>query len=564
MKPANTTTIRRFAFAGAALACALIAGQVLGFLQHRAQEAGLRGYAGAAKMPPAIELATKTLGCFRAIAIIALWVRASDLQEQGKLFELNDLFRLISQLEPRFAGVWAYWSWNVAYNCSVKFSLPEDRWRWVKMGIEILRDDGIRINPKSPILYRELAWIYNHKIGGDTDDAHVYYKVRLAEEMQEAFGKPPYLERLKAIAAAPHTERELLSDAAVRALVDSLRKAGADPSARPLEAANRNATLPPAALAILNDPANRGAALALEAFLRARHIRDNLKLDPDRMVRLMSFGPIDWRIPDAHSLYWAAISVEVFGADLFAVANSDRMLFHSLSELYRRGDLRFEPGADDEPDTWIAAPSFGMLPAVVRLHEQIAERHKDTEYAEPTRDGYLNFLRDVILNLYIHNDVKSAARYLAQLIQLGGEEQMSLDDFILKRYKDLLKGMTTEQAMNLVRGFLFRSIMWASLSNMDQAVGEENLARFLYSKYTDQYTAPRIKAQIPPLRELWLDALREAIHTFRKFQIDELRRLYPTDVKAVEDEMKKREEEEATKRPSPAPGQPPRPVAPKQ
>ncbi|HPD14873.1 MAG TPA: hypothetical protein PLE19_07985 [Planctomycetota bacterium] len=563
MRPTSATTLRRWMFAGAALAFAIVASQVQLHLQRRMEQAELRGYAGAAKVPPAIEFATKTLGCFRALAIIGLWVRSSDLQEAGKFFELNDLFRMISQLEPRFPGVWAYWAWNVAYNCSVKFpaSQPEERWRWIKFGIEILRDEGIPINPKAPTLYRELAWIYNHKIGGDTDDAHIYYKVQLALETEQALGKPPYLDRLKAMAAAPPTERELLNDPAVRVLVDALRAAGVNPFSKPLEIANRAAELPAPVLALLNDPANADAAGRLEAYLRAANLRDRLKLDTGRMIRLMDFGPIDWRLPDAHSLYWAGRSVEIFGTDAFAAANSDRMLFHSLSELYRRGRLRFEAGNDEEPDTWVAAPNFGFIESIIRLHQEIVARHAKSDWAEPTREGYLNFLRDVVVNLYVHNDVKNAARYFKMLLDLGGETPVPLQEFVYSRYTKLLEAMTTEQALNLIRGFLFRSLMWASLGDNDQAAGEDNLARYVYNKYREERVSPRIRAQIPPLRTLWLDALREALRSFRRFQVDELRRLYPTDVKAIEDEFKKLAEEEAAKRA--APEGPPAPIAPK-
>ena len=568
MKPTNTIALRRWLFAAAAVACAIAAGQVLFTLQRQSVAYGLRGHAEGAKVPPAIEFATKTLGSFRAIAIIALWFRASDLQEKGKFFELNDLFRLISQLEPRFAGVWAYWAWNVAYNCSVKFpvSQPEERWRWVRLGIEILRDDGIRINPKAPVLYRELAWIYDHKIGQDSDDAHVFYKVQIAQEMQEALGRPPYLERLKAIAAAPQSETDLLRDPDVRALVGALRAAGVAPFAKPLVVANRAPDLPAAALALLNDPANAGAAARLEAFLRATHLRGKLALDPARMVKLTEqLGPIDWRLPDALSLYWVGRSVELFGADIMAAANSDRMLFHSVVELYRRGTLRFEPGTDEEAPTWIAAPNFGFIGPLVRLHEEIARRNIGNPYETPTREAYLNFLRDAVLNLFLRGDTKSATEYFKRLVAASGEPDGPVADFADQRLKKMVEAMTVQQAMNFARGYFFRSLMSASVGNTDQAVGEENLARFIYEKYRSGHSSPRF--QIPLLRELWTDALRDIIRggaegDFRKFQVDELRRLYSTDVKKIEDELKRRAEEEQKKRealqpPTPPPAAPP-------
>lgn len=554
MKPASATTVRRLVFGAAAVACAILASQALLLVQRQAEQAELHGYAGPANVTPTIELATKSLGCFRAMAIIALWVRASDLQDQGKFFELNDLFRLISQLEARFPSVWSFWAWNVAYNCSVKFpaNQPDERWRWVNLGIEILHN-GIRYNPKAAVLYRELAWIYSHKIGQDMDDAHIYYKVRLSEDIQAILGKPPYLQRLKAIAAAPKTQAELLADPAVRALEAALKAAGVDAFAKPLAVLNRTEELPPAALALLNDPAVAPAVESLEAFLRAELVRDKLRLDIHRMLRLMEFGPIDWRLPDAHALYWAGFSVELFGANVIDVANSDRMLFHSLSELYRRGHLRFEPATDEEPATWIAAPEFAFLEPVIRLHEQIVKRHEKSEWQEPTLEGFKNFLRQVVLDLYSYNDLKRANYYFKRLIELGGESQQPLEQFVVQRFEKLMKDMTLTQAMNLVRGMLFRSLLWASLSDMDRAVGEENLARRIYTQYKERRFSERIKAQIPPIRELWLDSLREAIQTFRKFQLDELRRLYPTDYKAVEEEIQKRKEA-AEKSQPPSPG----------
>ena len=558
MKHQTVTTLRRCVFAACALACAILASRALPYIKAQRERMDLNPYTDIANVSPGIELATKSLGCFRAIAIAALWVRATNLQDDGKFFELNDLFRLISQLEPRFASVWYYWAWNLAYNCSVKFpaSQPEERWRWVQLGIEILRDRGIPVNPRSPTLYRELAWIYSHKIGQNMDDAHEYYKMRLALEMQEALGKPPYKERIEAMAAAPATQRELMADPAVRTLVEALATTQTDPFKRPLDVANRDPKLPPRALAILGDPAYAQGVERLDAFLRARHARDTLKLDLARMLKYTKdFGPIDWRLPDALALYWAARSVEIFGADPFHAANSDRLLFSSLVELYRRGRLRFEPPSDTEDGVWVVAPNFAFLEPIVRLHEEIVKRNEGTDLDDPTRDGFFNFLRDAILNLYLHTDEKNAQRYLRKLITMGGEPEMTLETFIERRYKELLKGITYEQATNLIRSRLFNSLFWVSLGFPDRAQGQDNLARFLYNKYAEDHPSDRFR--LPPYRRLWLDALREAIIRMRPFQIEELRRLYTNDVKAVEEELKKLQQ------PRPAPAPPRTPPAPK-
>src|SRR5580704_3948786 len=77
----------------------------------------------------------------------------------------------------------------MAYNISVKFKDPSDRWRWVQRGLELLRDGGLKYNPHDVLIHRELAWFYQHKMGANLDDAHMYYKQAWANEMAEVFGK---------------------------------------------------------------------------------------------------------------------------------------------------------------------------------------------------------------------------------------------------------------------------------------------------------------------------------------------------------------------------------------
>jgi len=97
-------------------------------------------------------------------------VRAEQLQDEGKYFAIVQLADWITKLEPHLTEVWAYHAWNMAYNISVMFPDPEDRWRWVKSGMRLLRDEGVRYDPDDPRLYCELAWIYQYKIGGPWDD----------------------------------------------------------------------------------------------------------------------------------------------------------------------------------------------------------------------------------------------------------------------------------------------------------------------------------------------------------------------------------------------------------
>jgi hypothetical protein len=197
--------------------------------------------------PPVLAFTTVALGGFRGLIANALWIRLNDLQLEDKYFEMVQLADWITKLQPHMAAVWQFQAWNMAYNISVKFKDYEDRWRWVKRGIELLRDNGLRYNPDKTPMYRDLSWIFQHKIGAYLDDAHMLYKLRLAQEMQEVLGGRPDFKQLL------------------------------------------NPTTP-------------------EWKERVRKLREVYKMDPKIVQQVdEEYGPFDWRLPDAHAVYWAEV-----------------------------------------------------------------------------------------------------------------------------------------------------------------------------------------------------------------------------------------------------------------
>jgi len=136
-----------------------------------------------ADTPPALSFVIAGLGGFRGIVSEVLWFRVSRLQEEGRYLELVQLADWIARLDPHASEAWVYNAWNLAYNVSVMMIRSEDRLRWVQNGVALLRDDALRFNPREARLYRELAWLYQNKIGDSLDSAHLTYKIALAESM---------------------------------------------------------------------------------------------------------------------------------------------------------------------------------------------------------------------------------------------------------------------------------------------------------------------------------------------------------------------------------------------
>jgi len=112
------------------------------------------------------------VGGFRGLAIDFLWMRAMRLQnEERKYYESALLFEMILRMESRFPEVWGHLAWNLAYNISIEYAEPRDRWTWVRRGIRKL-EEGIEYNPETYFLYRELGTTLFHKMTRKGHDRH--------------------------------------------------------------------------------------------------------------------------------------------------------------------------------------------------------------------------------------------------------------------------------------------------------------------------------------------------------------------------------------------------------
>ncbi len=90
------------------LVAVCVAGAVLVQRSVDAQrDAFARGtYLGDTSAEPQIVLLTHLLGGFKGLLVDAVWLRAVKLQQQGKYWELYQLYDWMGKLEPRIEEIW--------------------------------------------------------------------------------------------------------------------------------------------------------------------------------------------------------------------------------------------------------------------------------------------------------------------------------------------------------------------------------------------------------------------------------------------------------------------------
>lgn len=146
------------------------------------------------KSPALAESAFAALGGVRSIIAEIVWFRADRLQEEGRYVELRQLAETLALLEPHTPEIWSYAAWNLAYNISIMMPTDEDRWRWVEAAIRLLRDQGLKYNPGNREICRELAWLFELKLGGKLDQASPLYREKWKAIIEDVMAREAWEE----------------------------------------------------------------------------------------------------------------------------------------------------------------------------------------------------------------------------------------------------------------------------------------------------------------------------------------------------------------------------------
>lgn len=449
--------------------------------------------------PPELAFTTVALGAFNGLIADFLWMRAMRLQEDAKYFEAVQLADWITKLQPRFTLVWLFQAWNMSYNISVEFPDFHDRWLWVQRGAELLRDDGMRYNPSDPDMYRELAWIFFDKMGGQLDDANMYYKREWVRLMTTLFDgpKPDY----DSLINAPKTEEQLRKDPAAARFLDALAAAGCNLAEDFFKVKNKQIDVSPEAKKLLKDPANKTAYAKVSLYARAKELREHYRLDPAEMRELdKRFGGLEWRLPEAHGLYWAVRGVEVApkGDTSIHTLNNDRVMLHALESNFERGQI-LTIASNGIP---LTKPNPNVIPPLKEYWEMLEQRYPGDKI--PLESGYLSFLRSAVRILYLFNRKQQAAEYYRMLQKRRPDflDRPTVEEFVASEFRqELVEGTGQKDTYNLVLGMLFRALWYLAAGDETQAASYQKVAEYVHSSYMKKWVN-KPGRWLPPLQSM--------------------------------------------------------------
>ncbi|MCK4905521.1 hypothetical protein KAS42_04730 [bacterium] len=446
------------------------------------------------KLPPELVFTTVLLGGFRGILVNLLWLRAQQLQDDGKYFELVQLSDWIGLLQPYLPTVWRFNAWNLSYNISVEFPTGEERWNWIYQGIKLLRDKGLKYTPDSAEIYQELAWIQYHKISDTSDEFNAYYKKMWAQIMGDAFSDITLEEMV-----LNSSYEELLKDKSIETIISSFSANQLDVLKDWEQISKENfSTLPENLRELTKGPSFR----KIEAYLRGKRLREEFKLDPEFMLELeKKYFPINWKSPAAHSLYWIEEgkrkSKDMKELDYY------RMVYSSLGHLWKWGNVSIKKiparqparqdlaggdlaGGNDE-EVLILSPDFKVVYVLNTYYEDAIQQLE--EAGEPTvgiKSAHRYFLSEVVVMAYTMNDIQFAQKYYIYLRDKypGEIANLSFPDYVASKFMEKLDFMETSipNMTDVLFGIMHQSY-WALAAGEDERyAGLQSLAKSVYER----------------------------------------------------------------------------------
>eukprot|EP00752_Nemacystus_decipiens_P016929 g15157.t1 len=211
-------------------------------------------------------------------------------------------------------------------------------------------------------------------------------------------------------------------------------------------------------------------------LLRALALVDEYHMDPAYMLKTMQqYGPIDWRHPAAHALYWSSLGTLrseewVNNKDRIDLVNANRSVIHNLQKLAHQGKINYRPKVatmgEFGRESIDTAPDVRMIPAYDTSWTQTIEKVQAGEYGEQHIDtrtyanGHENFLQAAVYLYYYDGQETLARDYFNRVKELYGKEDnnaspayrdghynLSLPDFARVRLDDDL-GFQFQQLIN--------------------------------------------------------------------------------------------------------------------
>lgn len=290
-------------------------------------------------------------------------------------------------------------------------------------------------------------------------------------------------------------------------------------------------------LDILSDPATKPLAERLINSMRCQVLRIKYKLDATWMLSLMErFGPIDWRVPDAHGMYWTSFGIkqmddlnvknvnEFFGPN--TTLNTDRIMVFALQRLTTYSRLFFVPNLEQIDLSLLnLLPDLRFVAATHKAYLEVGQKY-DPEAGNiagsDLRDGHQNYLRDAIRLFYLYGQYGQANYYYEYLRvnyklvtgETNPDYMLTMREFVMhEEFTDRLSDPRI--VTDAITGLINQSLRFLVMGDTDKVNGLLRFAKEdIYGSYVLRWKDnPADRMKLPSFETIFNDAAASNLNT---------------------------------------------------
>ncbi|MGA1354802.1 MAG: kelch repeat-containing protein, partial [Candidatus Limnocylindrus sp.] len=316
---------------------------------------------------------------------------------------------------------------------------------------QLLRDEALKYNPNETLIYRELAWHFQHKMGANLDNAHMTYKREWTRLMTEVFGnreRPNWDELLN-----PQTD---------------------------------------------------------DAKARVKLLRERYKLDPKLMQEVDGkYGPLEWRLPETHAVYWAYLGLKNSKPEQLITLR--RVIYQSMQLAAQRGRLIHNP----VDNYFEFGPNLVAIPMANEGYEEMSVAALDSaDNVKNAHANFLKQAITDLYTHNREADAARWHKYLGEKYpNRYTKPGQTVTDFVMERYQELMV-LGKDKVQSAIEGMFARHFYELALGENDRAQGYLQLIQAIAREYSKRVErSERDRVDLPPLtklRELVLNRLINA------------------------------------------------------
>lgn len=453
------------------------------------------------------------LGPFRGLISAGLWWRINDAETKGNYTESLQIGSWLSKLQPQNGTVWSFQARNLAYNIPFNYPEAEVRWQWVRRGLALLLEDGLRSAPESESVRGEIATILIEKCcGGVQDFAIPTYRAAFSKELCTFLrdGDRAEIAAMQSVDLLPDSFR---SDPRVELFLYGVKRTTGLDLLDPVVYEDSATVHALRTVGVFNDSRTLYPLGIIELYHRAKNFRAVWNVDFTRMLYIDSeYGPFDWRMPMGYVVYWRA---DMPFAEYIQQPPTHR------PEIRIAMRLAFEGGrlmADPAAVPFIQLADWRIINKFRAYVDALPDHGDAKELTDRYRDDFLRYAAAV---LYVNNRIDDARNTYRDYQKYYPDYKEPFETFILNSMSHMLLSDATASHYNLVVSSLFQAEVARMTGNPDLATGYEQLARLVWERNrADNIDAPN--RQLPSLNLLSDAAHHQLEHVMADHRGEEL------------------------------------------